>query len=39
MLDYQHQLEDYRMEAPCTVYPDGINERTKFMVIKNFLWL
>ena len=31
MLDYQYQLEDYWMKAPCTAYPDGIDERTKFM--------
>ena len=31
MLEHQLQPEDYRMKTLYTVYPYGLNQRTKFM--------
>ena len=31
MLEYQLQHEDYLMKTFCTVYPYGLNEKTKFI--------
>ena len=31
MLEYRIQREDYWMKTLRTVYPDSLNERTKFM--------
>ena len=31
MLDYRFQRVDYWMKTLCTVYYNGLNERTKFM--------
>ena len=31
MLEYRLHREDYWMKTPRTVYPFGLNERTKFM--------